>query len=435
MELLIILILIILNGIFAMSEIAIISARKARLEIEARKGDKKSQLALEIAESPNRFLSTVQIGITLIGILNGVFGGAGITSDIRLFLNRYPFLQPYSESLAVGAVVLFITYFSLILGELVPKRIGLAYAESIARVMASPMNLLSRITSPFIWLLSSSSNLILKILRIRTDQGSPITEEEIRALVEEGTTHGSIEEIEQDIVGRVFDLGDRKIGSLMTPRQQIVWLDVGDEFAVIKNKIIQDKHAIFLVCETYLDNVAGIVHVKDLLPVYLEREILDLKTYTKPVLFIPEITKAYDVLERFKTSKIHFAVIINEYGSVEGIVTINDIINAIIGGISTSADEFDYEINKREDDSYLIDGQLPFEEFLKRFEVELYNRERHEGFHTLAGFILHQLKSIPKTGEKFTFNGFTFEVVDMDGNRIDKVLVSKMEEINDDTTE
>ncbi|QHT67654.1 HlyC/CorC family transporter [Rhodocytophaga rosea] len=422
MELLIILLLILLNGVFAMSEIAIVSARKAKLEIEAKKGDKPSQLALEIAESPNRFLSTVQIGITLIGILNGVFGGASITEDIQAFLNGYPLAQPYSESIAVGVVVLIITYFSLVLGELIPKRIGLAYAESIARIVAQPMNILSRVTAPFIWLLGSSSTLILNLFRIRTDQETPITEEEIRALVVEGTTHGSIEEIEQDIVERVFNLGDKKIGSLMTPRQDIVWLDILDEFSELKTKIIQGKHAVFLVCENQLDQVLGIVYVKDLLPAYLENQVIDLASYIKPVLFVPEISKAYDVLEKFKANKIHFGAVLDEYGVVIGIVTMNDIVNSIVGGIST-ANEFEYEIKKREDDSYLIDGQLPFDEFLDRFNIEKVDTEAYEGFHTLAGFILNQLKHIPTTGEQFKFDNFKFEIIDMDGHRIDKVLV------------
>jgi putative hemolysin len=284
------------------------------------------------------------------------------------------------------------------------------------------MNLLSRLTAPFIWLLGASSNLILYIFRIRTDQQTPVTEEEIRAMVEEGTTHGAIEAIEHNIVERVFNLGDRKITSLMTPRQDIVWLNVGDEFAAIKNKIIQDKHAIFLLCENQLDRVEGIVHVKDLLPAYLENQTIELADYAKPVLFFPEISKAYDVLEKFKTSKIHFAVILDEYGVVAGIVTINDIINAIVGGISAT-DEFDYEIKRREDGSYLIDGQLPFDEFLHHFKIESFEKESFDSFHTVAGFILNLTKQIPKTGDLFAWKEFKFEIVDMDANRIDKVLV------------
>jgi putative hemolysin len=241
-------------------------------------------------------------------------------------------------------------------------------------------------------------------------------------MVEEGTTHGAIEEIEHTIVERVFNLGDRKITSLMTPRQEIVWLNVSDEFTAIKHKIIQDKHAIFLLCENQLDQVAGIVHVKDLLPAYLESRTIELADYVKPVLFIPEISKAYDVLEKFKTSKIHFAVILDEYGVVAGIVTINDIVNAIVGGISAT-DEFDYEIKRREDGSYLVDGQLPFDEFLQYFKIAGFDKEGFDSFHTVAGFILNLTKQIPKTGDLFAWKEFQFEIVDMDANRIDKVLV------------
>jgi putative hemolysin len=429
MELIIILILILLNGVFAMSEIAIVSARKAKLEIDSKKGDKKAKLALEIAESPNRFLSTVQIGITLIGILNGVFGGAAITSQIKAILDNYAMVKAYSESIAVGVVVVFITYLSLVLGELIPKRIGMAYSTSIAKVVAHPMNLLSKFTAPFIWLLSSSSTFVLKVLGIKTDLDTPITEEEIRAMVEEGTTHGSVDEIEHEIVERVFDLGNRKVGSLMTPRHDVVWLDISNTFEEVREIIKNNAHSVFLLSSKNIDHILGVITLKDLLPVYVENSELNLDAIKKKVLFVTEHNKAYDVLERFKKSKVHFAAVVDEYGTLAGIVTINDIINAIVGDISAT-NEFGYEIVEREDGSFLIDAQIPFEDFLDHFEIENFNRSGIGNFHSLGGFILSIIKNIPKAGEKFMYDDFNFEIMDMDGNRIDKVLVSRIENAN-----
>jgi putative hemolysin len=424
-EILIILLLAILNGIFSMSEIALISSRKSKLEAAARNGDRKAAHALELANSPNRFLSTVQIGITLIGTLNAVFGGQNLTIDIEAFLKQYPAIEPYAHGLAVGAVVLFVTIANLILGELVPKRIGMSNPEGIAKFMAVPMDWLSRVASPFIWFLSESSELIIKALRIK-QHNQAVTEEEIKTLIQEGTTGGVIDEIEQEIVENVFHLGDRKITSLMTNRQEVVWLDIEDGVEDNKAKILTHKHSVYPVCNDGIDNIVGLVYVKDLLGDNLDTALTHLATIAREPLYIPENNKAYQALEKFKESRVHFALIVDEYGAMLGIATLNDIMDALVGDLSET-DEFNYDIVEREDGSFLIDAQLPWDDFLNHFEIVPQNKKDLVGFNTLGGFALHILKDIPDAGEHFTWQDYRFEIMDMDKSRIDKMLMSMIE--------
>lgn len=427
MELLIILFLVLINGVFSMSEIALVSSRKSRLEAFARNGDLQAKAALELANSPNRFLSTVQIGITLIGILTGVYSGDKITSDLEAVLGTLPYVSLYKHSVAVGLVVLLITFLSLVLGELVPKRIGLSNPEGIAMFVAKPMNVLSRITSPFITLLSFASDLLIRVLNIKANESS-VTEEEIRSLIQEGTSGGVFEEIEQEIVHNVFQLGDRRVTSLMTNRQEIVWLDIEDSVEDNKAKVFETKHAVYPLCRGTVDNVLGLIYIKDLIGEDVDERLASLATLKREPVYFPESNRAYQALEKFKEYRVFFGIIVDEYGGLMGVVTMHDIMDALVGDISEE-DEDETEIFKREDGTFLIDAQLPFDDFVQYFDVNVQDTERKElvGFNTLGGFVLHILEDIPETGEKFRWKQFDFEIIDMDKSRIDKILVKKNE--------
>jgi putative hemolysin len=422
-ELAIILFLVILNGVFSLSEIALVSSRKARLETDARNGDRRAEEALKLAESPNRFLATVQIGITLIGILTGIFSGDSLTDQISGFVSQFPLIQPYANSIAVTLTVILITYLSLVLGELVPKRIGLSNPEGIAKVMAGPMNVLSKITAPFISLLGFSSDLIIKILNIKPN-ASAVTEEEIKSLIQEGTSGGVIEEIEQEIVQNVFQLGDRRITSLMTNRQEMVFLDLEATVAENREYIIEHRHSHYPLCKGGVDEMIGLVHSKDFLGKDLDDQLTRLEELKRDILYIPESNMAYQVLERFRERRQYVGIIVDEYGGVLGMVTLNDIVDALVGDISDT-NEFEFEIVDRGDGSYLIDAQIPFDDFLDYFNIVIQNRREMTGFDTLGGFALQIIKDIPKTGETFTWQEYQFEIIDMDKSRIDKILVTK----------
>ncbi|CAL1520071.1 hemolysin family protein [Chitinophaga sp. MM2321] len=421
MEVVIILILILLNGIFSMSEIAMVSARKSRLEYLANKGDEKAKAALKLANNPDTFLSTVQIGITLIGILTGIYSGENIKTDVLAWVNTFPVLQPYGSAVATTIIVVVITYFSMVLGELVPKRIGLAKPETIAKAMSKPMQALSWLTFPFIWLLTASSNVLIKLFNLQP-KDTQVTEEEIKAIISEGTSSGAIEETEQEIIERVFHLGDRNITSLMTYRNDITWLDITESSSDYQQKIHSSLHSVYPVCEGQIDSIKGIISIKDLYVV--AGKSLPLTQIMKKPLFVPENNTAYQVLEKFKETHSHAAFIVDEYGTFLGMITLNDILEAIVGDMPETGESDDYEMVLREDGSYLVDAQVPFYDFLAEFDKEDWMAEFDQDFDTLAGFILHNLEHIPKTGEKFTWRGFEFEIVDMDAHRIDKVLVT-----------
>ncbi len=409
-----------------MSEIALISSRKTKLEIASKNGDRRAAAALELANSPNRFLSTVQIGITLISILTGIFSGNTLTIGIQYFLTGLGLELKYADNIAVGIVVVIIGFVQLVLGELVPKRIGMSNPEGIAKTMAAPMNVLSTITSPFIWLLTKCSDLIIKLLGIGVSDSS-VTEEEIKSMIQEGTTGGAIDEIEQEIVQNVFHLGDRKITSLMTNRSDLTYLDLEDSIQENIEKIIETKHSVYPICKDGIDNITGLLYIKDLLGKDLGTELQHLAHLGKEPLFIPENNQAYQALEKFREERIHMGIILDEYGSVMGIITLNDILDALVGDISMD-DEFEYDIFEREDGSFLVDASLPFDDFLNQFEIVINNRKEYTGFDTLGGFALHILQEIPDTGDKFEWEDYEFEIIDMDKNRIDKILLKKKEE-------
>ncbi|MBX9852251.1 MAG: hemolysin family protein [Cytophagaceae bacterium] len=426
-EIIIILLLIVINGVFAMSEIAIVSSRKSKLEVEAEEGNTRAGEALKISESPHRFLSTVQVGITLIGILTGVFGGASISGELSSWLKNFEAIAPYSEGIAILIVVLLITYFSLVIGELVPKRIGLSDPEKIASLVASPMNLIAKITHPAVWLLLASTDLIIKIFGIKPSTDNAVTEEEIKALVQEATDVGEVEKAEQEIVERVFFLGDADVGSLMTPRMDIIALDIDEDFDVNKKIIIESIHTNFIVFSETIDNVVGVLNLKKLVPAALQSGNTTLKDLLSPALFIPEKTSAFKLLESMKKSRSHFAIAVSEHGSVTGVVTINDLFKALVGNLYN--DNKEPEIVQREDGSYLVDGLISLDEFFRYFEIEDTDEIHKQGFFTLGGFVLYISKKIPGVAEKFSFRNLTLEIIDMDGTRVDKVLVKKDERI------
>jgi putative hemolysin len=422
-EILIILLLVIANGVFAMSEIAVVSARKARLQELAEDGDTKAQAALELANSPNRFLSTVQVGITLIGILAGAFGGATLAGRLATYLQLVPFLRNYSQAIALSLVVAFITYLSIIIGELVPKRLALASPEKIAASVAIPMQWLSKIAYPIVYLLTSSTDSILRLLGAGGASDEPlVTEEEIKVLIRQGAEAGTFEAAEQDMVERVFQLGDQHVASLMTPRFDITWLDINDSAEVNRQKMIESRHSRFPVCQDNPDHVLGVVNVTDLLARSLSHQPIDLIDMLRQPLFIPESTRALKVLEMFKQSGTHIALVVDEYGVTQGIVTLNDVMEVIIGDVPFADQPHESPAIQREDGSWLLDGTLPIEKFKEIFEIEEIPGEERGNFQTLGGFVITQLGRIPASSDHFEWNNLRLEVVDMDGNRVDKVL-------------
>ncbi len=419
-ELLIIAILIALNNILAMTEAALLSARKARLQQRLNEGDRRAGAALQLTENPNQFLSVIQIGITLIDVLTGAVAGATLAAFLSKELEKFPPLAPYSETLGLTAVVLVITYFSIVLGELVPKRLAIQNPEKIASIAARPMLVLSKVLSPVVHFLSLSTDIILRMIGARPSTAPPVTEEEIRVLLDQGTQAGIFEAAEQDMVAGVFRLNDRRVYSLMTPRTEIVWLDVRDSPAEILAKMTEGPYSRFPVCQGNLDNVLGIVKSRELLTRSLAGQPIQLKDCLTPALFIPETTFASRALEVFKENNKKLVLVIDEFGGVTGLLTINDVLEEIVGDIETG----EPQATQRQDGSWLLDGMLEVDEFKELFHLGgLPNEDDYE---TLGGFVMASLGRIPKTTDQFEWQGLRFEVVDMDGRRVDKVLVTTL---------
>jgi putative hemolysin len=431
MDIVILLCLIFLNGLFVMSEIALVSARKPRLENLAEKGDRKARAALDLSNNPEIFLSAAQIGITLISILTGVYSGEKFGKDLQPAVEKIEMFRPYASTIATTIIVILVTFLSIIFGELIPKRIGLLKAEKISKLVAGPMRVFAKATHPIVWLLNLVSNLFFSIFNIKRSQTDAVTEEEIKAMVTEGTEAGTIDEAEQQIIERVFHLGDRNITSLMTHRSDIVWFNLDDNEERMKEKIISERHSIYPICDGDIDQLKGIVTIKDL---YVADDSTLFKDLMRPALFIPENNSPYQVMEKFKESQQHSAFIVDEYGTILGMITLNDILEAIVGDIP-EPDIQDYGIKVRDDGSYLVDGQIPFYDFLSYFDKADWMNEGEHEFDTLAGFILHELERIPQTGDKMEWRGFRFEIMDMDGHRIDKVLVTASKELRDEMEE
>ncbi|GAC1418692.1 MAG: hemolysin family protein [Flavisolibacter sp.] len=427
MAFLILLGLIFLNGLFVMSEIALVSARKPRLEALAEKGDQKAASALRLSNNPEIFLSAAQIGITLIAILTGVYSGEKFGVYLKPYLEKFTLFRPYAATISTSIVVVTVTFLSIIFGELIPKRIALLNAERIAKISAKPMDLFAGFTHPIVWVLNRTSNLFFTIFNINRNKDETVTEEEIKAIISEGTESGTIEAEEKEMIERIFHLGDRNITSLMTHRSDIIWFDLEDNEEKIRDKILQEPHSIYPICDKDIDSIKGIVSIKDL---YIIDDFTAFKDIVHPAMFVPENNTAYQLMAKFKDTKNHSCFIVDEYGSLQGMITLNDILEAIVGEMPQEGNA-DYEIVPREDGSYLVDGQIPFYDFLSYFDKTDWLDEEDQEFDTLAGCILQVLERIPKTGDKLNWRAFSMEIIDMDAHRIDKVLVYlKKQELN-----
>ena len=420
MELLIILALILVNGLFSMSEISVVSSRKSKLDAQAKKGNKTARQILNVAENPDNFLSTVQIAITAVGLITGMYSGESLREPLGNFIERFG-IDPYSaEAIARVVIILVITYVTLVLGELFPKKLGMNSPEKISGIIIKPMNLLTKLFYPFVWLLSVSTQALTSIFGIKKHNNT-VTEEEIKSMINDSTEDGEIQEVEQDIVDRVFSLGNRDISSLMTHRTEFEWLDVDDVLSSIKEKLARKIHYIYPVADKTLDKIVGVVYLKDLFKNTDNNKTI--KDIMRQPQYLHESVSVYDALETFKENKIHYALIIDEFGMVEGMVTMNDILESLVGNSSEFETEDDEdEFMERADGTFLIGGQYSFYDFLSHFDMEDVYQDNN--YNTISGLLFSKIGVIPKEGEKIEWDKFVFEIVDMDSTRIDKVLVS-----------
>ena len=422
----IIVVLIVVNGIFSMSELAVVSSRKGKHQKMYNDGKKHAKTAIDLMENPNQFLSTIQIGITLIGILTGAFGGATLSDPLNAIISPY---IPYSEIVSTIVVVIITTYLSLVVGELVPKRVALNNPENIAVKVAKWMKLLSKASGPFVVILSKSTNGLLRLMGISHEENNAITEEEIELMIEEGRVEGTIEKEEEDIIKRVFKLDDQKVDMIMTPRNEIVWIDLEDTPEENQNKIIESKRSIFPVASGELDDFIGVVQAKDILSVLFKEEDLEIEDIIKDPLVVPENLEALELVKQFKENKeyVHMSLVVDEFGSLTGLITLNDLLEGIVGDIP-GIDETDDPIAiKRNDDSWLIDGRYQIDRFKELFDFDgEFPDEKEDNFTTIAGFILSYCGKIPTDGETFKWDRFCFEIMDMDGHQIDKILVTDL---------
>jgi putative hemolysin len=423
LELVILLALILVNGILAMSELAVVSARKLRLQQRAERGDAGAAVALQLAAEPTRFLSTVQIGITLVGIFAGAFGGATVAEQVSVWLGDAGLAEGLSEILSVAIVVVVIAYLSLVVGELVPKRIALQHPEGIAAAVARPMRLLSRAAAPVVALLSLSTDTVLRLLRIRKSEGSAISEEEIRILLQQSTEAGVLHPREEAMASAVLRLGDRNAGDVMTPRPDVVWVDRHATPDAVRELVVTRPHGRYPVADHDVDHVIAVVALKDLVAQIGRALAPDLGPILRPALFIPESLPAIEALERIREAREPLAVVVDEHGGTAGVVTLADIVSAIVGEFSTTDEPEDQDFVRRPDGSLLVDGAVPVDQLKEELGADELPDE--DDYATFAGFVLHQLGRIPVTGERFEWDEWAFEVVDMDGRRVDKVLVRR----------
>lgn len=423
--LVILLVLIAINGVFAMSEIAIVSSRKVRLAAAAERGQAGAAAALKVAENPGSFLSTIQIGITLIVLSAGAFGEASLASSLAEWLRHFAFIAPYAGPVSTIIVILVITYFSLVLGELVPKRIALNHPEAIASFMAKPMRVLSKVTAPAVHVLTFSTDVLLKLFGSKTSSEEHVTEEDIRGVIERGAASGAIAVKEQELVERVFRVGDQQVSALMVPRTDIDWIDAAATTERIRVAVATTSHSHFPVCRGSVENIVGVVHVKDLVKHGLLTQQIELESLARPPIFVPETMPALTVLEEFKKAELHLAFILDEYGVLIGLVTLNDVVDAVIGEINRKGDESEPMIVQREDGSWLLDGLLSVEELMALMDTPILPKLEDVGYQTVSGLIMANLGRVPRTGDTVTWHDWTFEVVDMDRRRVDKVLLTR----------
>lgn len=416
-----------LNGVFALAELAIVSARRERLQMLIDNGNSGAIIAMRMSQEPTALLSTVQVGITLIGILAGAFGGAALSDELAQLIAPLPVIGPYSRGIALAVVVGTITFFSVVLGELVPKRLALRNPERIAASVAKPMSILAGIARPIVRLLTLATAFFLRILGVPNDMsGSMVSEEEIKVLVEQGAQAGVFEEAERDMVESIFRFGDRQLRSLMTPRTEIVWLDIGDPDEVIRETVRQSHHSRFPVCDGALDRVLGIAHAKDLLSHSWSNGPFDLRSVMQPPLFLPETMLALRALERFKQTGIQVALLVDEFGGVEGLVTLIDMMEAIVGDIPTLEEIAEPPVVRRDDGSYLVEGYLDVDDLKELLQADILPDEGD--YQTLGGFVVSLIGRLPRVGDHADWGGYRFEIVDMDGNRVDKVLIGRVKE-------
>ena len=432
LEIMIILLLILANGVLALSEIAIVSSRTIRLQQRAAGGSKGAETALQLAEDPGRFLSTVQIGITLVGIFTGAFGGATLAGPLSAFLSRFEPVARYSGPLAIGIVVVTITYLSLVVGELVPKQVALNNPERAASLVALPMARLSRLANPLVRLLSLSTAWVLRLLGLDEREESEVTEMDVEMLIGQGTEMGVFEPMEQEMVRQVFRLSDKRAEGLITPRPEVVSLDLEEPQEVNRRKIVEYGHSYLPVIKGDLDHVQGYVRAVDLLAQILLGQELDYQAVIRAALFVPERTPVFDVLERFKGTGAQIAFVVDEFGGIQGLLTHTDILEAIIGDIYEPEDDRDPDIIQRPDGTWLIDGMVPIQDFREIFGLKSLPGEEEGHFHTLGGFVITMLGRIPTSGERIEMEGLGLEVVDMDGRRVDKVLVTPADQPGED---
>lgn len=417
----VVLLLVVLNGLFSMTELAVVSSRRSKLQSRAERGDRGARAALRLAEEPTQFLSAVQVGITLIGILAGAYGQAAIAGELdRILEHSVPALAPYSEAIATGVVVIFITYVSVIVGELVPKRLALIFPETIASKMAGPISIVASVLKPFVLLLTASTTGILKILGVKDRDGSDVTQEEVETMIAEGTSAGLIEPEEQVMIEEILTLGDRPIRVAMTPRHEVYWIALDDPEAQLKKDIRECPYSRIVVAQhSDVDNPIGVVHKKDLLDSWLDNGEFNVATLVQPATAIPQSTSILKALDILKGSKVHMAFVVDEYGSFEGVVTPTDLLEMIAGDFDEGHDVEDANIRKRDDGTWLVDGQTDLEDLSDELGEDF---GEADGFHTVAGLVLHQLSRIPVEGERLQLGRFEVEVIDMDDRRIDKLL-------------
>jgi putative hemolysin len=419
-EIILVLSIIFLNALFVLSEMSVASSRKARLQQRVNDGDQRANTVLQLIENPNLFLATVQIGITLVGVFVGAVGGATLAEPLSGLIAGVPALAPYAGSLGLAIVVIAITFVSILLGELVPKRIALHSPERIAALLASPMLFVSKLFKPLVWILGKLTDLILKLLGIEPGKEPPVTEEEIQLLIDQGTQAGVFEEAEQDMVEGVFSLADQRVYSLMTPRPDIVWLDINDSIEEIRQKLMESDFSRFPVRQGSLDAIVGIVKARDLLVQSLNNEPIVLKNLLKPAFFVPETMFASRALEVLKEKGTDMLLVIDEFGALQGLLTINDILEEIVGEMEID----EPQATQRQDGSWLLDGMLEVDEFKEIFDLPLLPHE--DEYETLSGFVMVSLGRVPQPTDRFEWHGLKFEVMDMDGRRVDKVLVTTL---------
>ncbi|WP_292050675.1 MULTISPECIES: hemolysin family protein [unclassified Brevundimonas] len=417
----VVLLLVVLNGLFAMTELAVVSSRKSRLHSRAERGDRGARAALKLAEEPTQFLSAVQVGITLIGILAGAYGQASIAGELDiLFTQSFPALSAYSHVVSTAIVVVGITYISLIVGELVPKRLALIYPEAVASKMAGPLSTLAIVMKPFVMLLTASTSGILKLMGVKDRDGSDVTQEEVESMIAEGTSAGLIEPQEQEMIEEIMTLGDRAVRVAMTPRHEVYWVSLADDEATLRKDIRECGYSRIVVTrESDIDSPLGVVHKKDVLDALLDSGKIDIEPLIQEPAFIPQSTSVLKALEILKSSRVHMAFVVDEYGSFEGVVTATDLLEMIAGDFNEDHDIEQVAIRLREDGSWIVDGSVDLEELEETLGEEF---GEHDGFHTVAGLVLHHLSRLPEEGETLQLGRFEVEVIDMDDRRIDKLL-------------